>query len=41
MRSSQHPGVAMGVLVLVLVGVAVLVPVVSDVGMLGMLQPFS
>ena len=30
----------MGVLVLGLVGVAVLVPMGDDVGMLGMLQPF-
>ena len=41
MWRSQHLCVAMGVLLLGLVGVAVLVPVGDGVDMLGMLQPFS
>ena len=40
MYKNQHPGVAMGILVLRLVGVAVLVPVGDDIDMLGILQPF-
>ena len=41
MWRSQHLCVAMGILVLGLVGVAVLVPVGDGIDMLGMLQPFS